>query len=276
VRKRVEARLRKRLRHVERSKPELVAFVQQHQHAGLSLDRALRTTAEAPSVDYRVRADAARVLALANPRDVPACLLRQFFSQTNEKELWDTALALECLGHPSSVAPMIAALNDANVDRRHAAAHALGWSRTASARAAKALTKALLDPTQPVAVRSQAAESLGYLNAERAIPALIAMSEDADAEIRFWSVVSLGTISHTGVNREAALSLVTALESRLADDAIPGRGWWSVRREALAQLGSLHLAEGGYAERLSLELAQVKSDAEAPSADRRWADFYSR
>src|SRR6202023_668179 len=115
-------------------------------------------------------------------------LLKQFFSQQEKIELWETALTLEQLGDVRSVTQLTRALHDPNDHRRHAAARALGWIRPAGSRAATALIDALTDVSQPIEVREEAAESLACHHSSRAIPPLISVLTEPDVRIRFWAV----------------------------------------------------------------------------------------
>jgi HEAT repeat protein len=77
-------------------------------------------------------------------------------------------------------------------------------------------------------VRCHAAEAIGHLmsfrrNRRKAIPRLLQLLDDAEPELRFWSIFAIASI---GDERE-----VPALE-RLLDDRALVKGWWSVRREA--------------------------------------------
>jgi len=98
---------------------------------------------------------------------------------------------------------------------------------------------------------------------------LIAALSDTAVEVRFWAVWSLGgqTI------RESNSPIVPALEKLLADDSVY-EGWWSIRREALAVLGSLNPTATRYRQTLNEELERVGDDPDASVEDRRWGDAY--
>ena len=278
LRLRVERKLRKRLRGMQHEKwqREMARAVQRYERQGLPLRRALLTIVTDRVAGWIARADAARVLAISDGGVVAQHLLEQFFSQEGSIALWQTALTLETLGDLCAVRPLIVALSDANVDRRAAAARALGWIRGAGQRAANALSAALADLSQPVAVREEAAESLAYLHSPRAIPGLIKALSDPDVRIRFWSVFALGSICNRRTYRNTYRSVVPALEAMLTDHAVPPGNWWSVSREALAMLGQLDHPEARYRQQLTEETRRVLNDPASSPEDRRWAENYIR
>jgi HEAT repeat protein len=241
-------------------------MVHSHEHAGLSLEPALRAIALELTSNYFLRSEAARLLALADETAIVDELLRQFFSREAKEGLWWTALTLETLGSPRAVGPLIAALSDANPDRRRAAARALGWIPRPGKRAVDALIVVLTDTLQPAAVREEAAESLAYLHSSRAIPPLISVLADPGAGVRFWSAFALGSLADPRA--------IPALESMLPDDAAPP-GWWSIGREALAMLGHEEPPVGQYRQQLAEEVQRVKAAPNASPEDRRWAESYS-
>jgi len=269
VRKRVERKLRKRLRCLRRTYPTLVFA---------NLNRILLD----PKAGWLIRGTAAQVLALADARGTVASLLNRFFTQTDKIELWETALTIEHFGDRAAVRPLIGALSDSNRDRRRAAARALGWIPRAGNRAAKALIQVLLDKSQPQPVCVEAAHSLAYSKCGQAIPALTSVLGEPDVEIRFWAVLALG-----GIGRSLRLKrggykwtpgvadpqLVNALERMLSNNEVPPGNWWSVGREALGRLGEL---EPKFEEELDLETQRVLLDPNSSPEDRRWAEGYSR
>jgi len=269
MRKRVERKLRKRLRCLRRPYPTL------------TFETLSRVILDA-SAGWLIRGTAARVLALADRRGTVASLLDLFFSQTDRIELWETALTIEHFGDRAAVRPLIGALHDSNPDRRHAAARALGWIPNAGNLAAKALIQALLDKSQPQPVREEAAESLAYLKCGQAVPALISVLDEQDVRIRFWAVFALGGVGQSLRHKRVGYKwtpgvgdpqVVNALEKMLSDNEVPPGNWWSVGREALAMLGRL---EPTFGEQLDLEIERVLRDPNSSAEDRRWAEGYSR
>ena len=226
-----------------------------------------------PAAGWYVRSAAGRILAIANDGKAASALVNQFFQQEERADLWETALTIENLDDATVLLPLIRALEDANLQRRHAAARALGWNRMSGSREARALVRILTDAAQPQFIRAEAAESLAYLYYVPSIPALISALSDPDADIRFWSVFALGSIGH-GVH-EADRHVVSALEARLADDAVPSGNWWSIAREALAMLGGMNPAMEQYQERLAREAQRVLDDPNSSRVDRRWAESHS-
>jgi hypothetical protein len=262
------------MRH-DKLRRDLVRTVQRFEREGLRLDHALRTIVSDPDAGWFQRGNAAGVLAIAESEGVSECLLQQFYSQQEKNELWETALTLEQLRDVRSVTRLIRALHDPNHHRRRAAARALGWIRPAGRRAATALINALMDVSQPAAVREEAAESLAYQGSSRAIPPLISVLMEPDVRIRFWAVFALGSIRNRHTFRHTDRSIVPALESMLADHAVPPGGWWSVAREALAMLGKLDPPEARHVDQLAKEIERVMADPNASLEDRRWAESYS-
>jgi hypothetical protein len=233
----------------------------------MSLEAALRRVMLDSAAGWYVRGFAARVLAIGDARGAMADLLDLFFAQTEKIELWETALTIEWFGDLAAVRPLAEALYDANPDRRHAAARALGRIPDARYRAAKALISALSDKSQPQPVREEAAESLAYLGYAGAIPVLISVLGEPDVRIRFWAVFALGGIGQRQTRRDP--QLVEALERMLSDQEVAPGNWWSVGREALAMLGHF---DPKYAARLDSETDRVLGDPNSSPEDLCWAE----
>ncbi len=276
MRARIERRVRKQLRCLRPAGPELVAILNRHERSGLALESALRRVILDPAAGWYLRGFAARVLALADARGAVGSLLDLFFVQTDKIELWETALTIEHLGDRAAVRPLAEALYDANPDRRHAAARALGCIPKAGTRAAKALVRALGDKTQPQPVREEAAESLAYLGYAGAIPALILVLDEPDVRLRFWAVFALGKTGQSqiyGLRGRADPRIVEALEKMLSDAEVAPGNWWSVGKEALAMLGHV---DPKYGAQFDSETARVLRDPTSSLEDRRWAEGYAR
>jgi HEAT repeat protein len=226
-----------------------------------------------PRAGWQRRGIAATVLALADARSAVATLLDLFFAQTDETELWETALTIECFGNRGAVRGLANALYDTNPHRRHAAARALGWIPGAGSRAAKALIRAVSDKSPPEPVREEAAESLAYLQYKAAIPILISALEQPEVKMRFWAVFALGGLGRRrGKLAGADSRVVEALEGMLLDGEVPPGNWWSVGREALAMLSQL---EPKYLAKLDQETRRVLRDSNSSPEDLRWAEGYS-
>jgi HEAT repeat protein len=255
--------------------PVLVAILNRHERSGVSLESALRRVILDPAAGWYLRGFAARVLALADARGVVRSLLDLFFVQTDEIELWETALTIEHFGDRAAVRPLAEALYDSNPDRRHAAARALGWIPKAGVRAAKALVGALADKSQPQPVREEAAESLAYLDYAGAAPALISVLSEPDVRLRFWAVFALGRIGQGQIYGPRGLAdprIVEALQKMLSDAEVAPGNWWSVGREALAMLGQL---EPKYRTEPVSETKRVLRNQKSSPEDRRWAESYA-
>jgi hypothetical protein len=232
--------------------------------------KALWTVMLDPAQSHFHRAAIAKLLsALGDSRPVQA-LLKLFFEQTEKGDLYGTDLTLEELGDRGAVSPLIRALlEDGNPHTRHAAARALGWIRRPGRAAAIALARCLLDDAQPQPAREEAAESLAYVGGRDTIEPLISTLHDHDVRIRFWAVFGLGS------SCRADPRAVRALESMLDDDEVPSGNWWSVGKEALAMLGSMHPPLEKYKTRLEAETQRVFSKPDASVEDRRWAEGYT-
>lgn len=212
---------------------------------------------------YYIRSEAMRLLA---PKHTPAFMLEDFFVASGELEQWEAALLLEQAGGPDVVAPLIAALQDADLIRRQCAVRAIGWNRHSGPRGAKALVALLNDHEQPQPVRSEACESLAYLLWRQAIPTLVAASKEPDVKIRFWAAFGLGGMRHrlTGALDPRAIS---RLEEMLDDTGVCP-GWWSVGQEALDMLAS---SNPRYYQLACEQKQAIRANPEASIEDRRWA-----
>jgi len=157
-------------------------------------------------------------------------LLDLFYAQADQTELWQTALTIEHCGDPSAIPRLVDGLHDANPHHRHAAARALGWIQPVRRLAAKALTDALLDKSQPQPVREEAAESLAYSKYKEAIPALISVLDEPDVRIRFWAVFALGGIGRWYPVGRGKPRAIEALKRMLPDNEAPPGNWRPVGR----------------------------------------------
>lgn len=250
---------------------KLDSIVDRHERAGVPLDSALRWVMHDPTASSQVRGLAAKALALADQR-IAGELLDLFFTQTEEVELWETALAIECFGCRACIPRLASALGDPNPHRRSAAARALWSIPAAGRRAAKALVQAIADQSQPQPVREQAAESLAYLGYAPAIPALIAVLSEPDVRMRFWAVFALGGIGQSlSFEGRTDGRIIEALKNMLPDDEAPPGNWWPVGREALAMLAEI---DAVYGARLDSETEGVLADPNSSPDNKRWAEFY--
>jgi HEAT repeat protein len=259
---------------MRRRQPELVSRLRKCEGGRRQIGPALRAVMLDPGAGWYTRGSCARLLALDEASDAMTALLDLFFAQTERTELWDTALTIESGGDASCVPRLVAALHDSNPDRRHAAARALGWLWPVGRRAAKALVRALLDPSQPLAVREEAAESLAYSDYKGAIEPLISVLSENEVRIRFWVVFALGGIGswqRYTIDGSVDPRVIRELEGMLGDEEVPPGGWWSVGREALAMLGKL---QPEYAARLEEETEKALEDTRSSPEDVRWAKSY--
>ena len=231
---------------------------------GASLEAGLLGILRDPALSQQDRAAAGRLLGIDGRARGVEALLGQFFSQSEQWELYMTASALEELGDRRAVGPLIRALRDENPHRRTGAARALGWMRQPSRAVAMALAECLADGSQRVETREEAAESLSYVGTRETVEALIAVLEDPEPRVRFWTVFGLG-----GICRKDERA-TRALERMLGDtELMPG--WWSVGQEALGMLSCLG---DRYQLQCQEEVRRIRADTEASEHDRRWADGY--
>lgn len=275
VRLRTQKRLGKLMRRSEHKSLELAKLVRLRQIPNCSLAAVLNAISTDASAGWFIRGSAATLLVRAGEASIINTLLTQFRNQRSKEDLWETALTMERLGDLRLVPPLRMALRDANPERRHAAARALGWIPRSGRRAELALRRVIVDPDQPHEVREEAAESLAYCGSHRSIGALLSTLREADVRLRFWAVFALGNICQRLHGNESARSAgVAGLESMLADSEVPPGNWWPVRREALAALGSIVPQLKNYHARLLGEIQAILADPNATPEDRRWAEFY--
>jgi len=103
------------------------------------------------------------------------------------------AQALGQLGARKAVAQLITTLfTDDDDEARKAAAYALGLIGDEDA--TRALVWTLTQREGVPAVRGMAAESLAYVGAKSAVPALLVTLDDPSPEVRFWSAFALGEL----------------------------------------------------------------------------------
>ena len=113
------------MRMRERKRIEKRARRSVHEELRDATPEGLTQIARERAHGHFVRAEAIKLLA---PKRTPAFLLEEFYGTEEKIPLWETALVLEIAGGADIIEPLIAALHDANPDRRHAAARALGWN----------------------------------------------------------------------------------------------------------------------------------------------------
>lgn len=271
VRARVLRRMEKELRRAGHHHPRLRRLAGSHLRQRASLEDALGRVMTDESLNQFDRGMAARILAVGKPRAALERLFAQFWTQQEQWPLYETGLAIEMTQDLRALRPLIGALHDTNPYRQAAAARAMGWLRWGSNRAARELSRIVADPSQPAAVRAEAAEPLAYQYANRAIPALLEALRDPDPQLRYWAVFALGSVSHKHSERQRDPRVVPALESMLPDDAVPPAQWNSVGQEALAVLANPLHAQPKYAELYEQELERIRQDPDAPERLRKWA-----
>jgi hypothetical protein len=219
------------------------------------------------SYEGTIRQAAGRVLTLSNTAAPAQALTRRFLEEDSRAELIEIAKLVRELRMPLAVPALIQALDDSNVDRREAAAYALGFPGSGM-RAVQALSRVLTDSSELPHVRGLAAESLH--GQRKAVPVLLSVLSDPAVEVRFWAVWALGTAAG-----RMDPTVMSTLEPKLTDQSMHP-GWWSVAREALAVLGTSAPSGSQYQQQFDHELARVSSDVNVSPEDRRWAEFWGR
>ncbi len=184
---------------------------------GHSADKLLGALGDS---SWRVRRAAVNGLAAHAGEDTVTELLRTLRSQYDNLSVLNSALQVLAMSDVDTTGPLIALLNDRDVNLRMYAALALGQQR--ERHAIPALIDALADPD--VNVRYHVIEALGLLRATEAVPALIAILETGDFFLAFPALDALVRIG----DRAAAPALVPLLADELL--AAPAA-------EALGQLG---------------------------------------
>ncbi len=90
----------------------------------------------------------------------------------------------------------------------------------------------LVDPTESVAVREQAAEALADMGRAETVDAYLALLSEPAANLRLWGVSGLGAIS-SKADISSAIPLIDHVAS--TDNAVPPH-WWSVASMAMRAL----------------------------------------
>lgn len=142
-----------------------------------------------------------------------------------------------------AVPALIAALKDADVDVRRAAANSL--SNLDDPRAVPGLIEALRD--SDAEVRASAAHGLGSLEDKRAVPGLVALLKDANTDVR-----------------QAALSALHSMPEEVPDEAILGAIGDSDPEVRSAAIG------------LALNRIQLNEDDENAKPDTRYVTAFTR
>ncbi len=200
--------------------------------------------------------------------------LQQFLSTTSAEDIHKTAFELHHKWKAEYFWPFVSALRAREEEKRWEAAYSLGFR--AMPRAIPFLIEALKNKEESERVRGQAAESLGEGRIKRkVIPALIAGSSDASAEVRFWCVFSLGHFVHP---IRTPPQVVRALEARLDDEGFPNqRGhFWPVGWEALAMLADCKTSRFPVRKMFRDFLLDTLREPEAHRDRWSWASCYWR
>lgn len=111
-------------------------------------------------------------------------------------------------------------------EKRKIGIYGLGLLR--DRQAVRLLEETLANPQEIIALRAQAAESLGYIETASSVPSLLKASRDPSPEVRFWSVFALGQIADPRTRDRLA--------EIAENDHAKVEGWWEVSEEAKAAL----------------------------------------
>ena len=261
MRRRVERRIRKRLRLA--GNRILAGLVADREQRGQTLEVALVEVVKSEPLWHGV---AGGLLDVCQPGVGVRLLLARFLGTEDPLEIPDVASGLDELGDTSSLGPICVALNDSNLIRRRWAAYLLGWIHGPRRRPVSSLIAVLLDRSQPAKVRGQAAESLNYLGARRAIPALLLAAQDPEALVRWWAAFALG-----GHRNRFDQEVVEALTKLLDDEVVPEEEQYSIGLEALGVLGTMDPPGTDFRARLAARCKPIRENPAAwPESDRNW------
>ena len=205
-----------------------------------------------PAADLNARYRATSILSR---RETPQALLDAFLTSTDDL-VW-LADILGVLGKPNAVGALARALHDEDHERRRWAAMALGWNRRDCPAAARALSGAVADRSQPPPVRLMACWALEKHYWPQATPALAIALGESDVELRFAAVRALNSMR----NRKSLRldpKAKAALESVLTDSEHPLHNWWAVGKEALAVLA---FEDSRYLPLFQAEIARIQNEA---------------
>src|SRR5438132_255435 len=116
MRKRVLAKLQKRLRRMEHEHTESVRVLRKRAKDHYSLEQCLRSVIKDPSIGSLTRAQTAELLNIAHDGEPAAILLDLFFQQEIAEDLWNTAFGILTVGDRRVTRRLIDALQDNNSD----------------------------------------------------------------------------------------------------------------------------------------------------------------
>jgi HEAT repeat protein len=156
-------------------------------------------------------------------------LERAFVETQDSGFAWEMAKALERLQAKRAAPVLVQALKDIDDSKRSAAAWVLGSLQVPDT--IGPLWAAAMDQASEASVRGHAIEALGRLQAQEAVPDLMALLNDPSAELRYWAAYALGQIGDP--------TSIPALERMASvDDAVLRTGF-SLREEALDALENI-------------------------------------
>lgn len=190
------------------------------QSGAKSTDDLIRLAAQGPK---RIRGTAIWALGKVGGPKAASILLKILRDRKSDAELRKQAgISLAEAGNKRTARSLIKDLHSSDEIGREFAAYVLGWLR--DCRAVEPLLITLNNRSEIPRIRAQASEALGYLGSHDAVSALISSLQDANPEVRFWSVFALGRIA----DRRA----LSALRHVASTDDMVVPGWWSISQEA--------------------------------------------
>jgi HEAT repeat protein len=146
---------------------------------------------EDSSAALSLRCAAAWLLGQVEEQSAGGALANLVAREQQDALVWEAAKALCRLGH--SIEIFIRLLADGEgVERRCAAAYALGCLGEPSA--VPSLVAALLNRDEHDRVRAHAAEALGHQGDRSVVEPLLSVLKESSSEIRFWSAFALGRL----------------------------------------------------------------------------------
>jgi HEAT repeat protein len=199
------------------------------QSAGVTTVGQLIDTVNDARHDVEVRMSASSLLAWLQEMDAAPALERAFVETQDSGFAWEMAKALERLQAKRAAPVLVRALKDIDDSKRSAAAWVLGSLQVPDT--IGPLWAAAMDQASEASVRGHAIEALGRLQAQEAVPDLMALLNDPSAELRYWAAYALGQIGDP--------TSIPALERMASvDDAVLRTGF-SLREEALDALENI-------------------------------------
>jgi hypothetical protein len=187
----IETRLGQLPEEVARTTREHIQLARQ---AGLASVEGLAEAIEGTAVDLATQLAACDLLGrLGVSYRRSAESVANLLASTEKRELlWESARALALMRAGYVVEILLTHLESTNPERGAATAWTLG--RLGNPSSVQPLRAVLRNTKAQRDLRAHAAEALGALASNDAVPDLIAALEDSSAEVRYWAAYALGQI----------------------------------------------------------------------------------